>query len=81
MKTIRLFGWLSLLAMVACGRIEGAPSKAAQNPVHSVTLPAPAGMDDGDKLPARISEYVFLHHARYENIPVHAMAGVKSCPE
>jgi hypothetical protein len=76
-----MFGWLSLLSMVACGRIEGAPSEVVQNPGHSVTLPAPAGMGGGGKLPAGISEYVFLHHARYENIPVHALAGAKSCPE
>ena len=81
MKTIRLFGWLSLLSMAACGRIEGAPSEVVQNPDRSVTLPAPAVMDGSGKLPVRISEYVFLHHARYENIPAHAMAGVKSCPE
>jgi hypothetical protein len=80
-KTLGLFGLLSLLSIVACGRIEGAPGDAAQGPDRSVTLPAPAAMEGSGDVPARISEYVFLHQTRYENIPVLSVAGMTTCPE
>jgi len=79
-KTIRLLGLLSLLSILAYSRIAFAPSEAAQGPDRSVTLPAVAMEGDGN-LPAGLSVHVFLHQTRYEYIPVHAMAGVKACPE
>lgn len=81
MKTIGLFGLLSLLSIVAYGRIASAPSEAAQSPDRSVTGPAPVAMEGSGNLPAGLSEYVFLHQTLYENIPVNAMAGVTACPE
>jgi hypothetical protein len=36
-------------------------------------------MEGRDNLPAGLSEYVFLHQTRGENIPVHVMASVKAC--
>ncbi len=81
MKKIGLFGLLFLLSILAYSRIASAPSEAAQGPHRSVPLPAPAAMEGGGNLPAGLSEYVFLHQARHEIYPVHAMAGVKACPE
>ncbi len=81
MKTIGLFGLLSLLSIVAYSQVAGAPSEVAQGLDRAVTLPAPAAAGSNDNLPAGLSEYVFLHHARHESIPVHAMAGAMICPE
>lgn len=81
MKTIWLFGLLALLLTVAYNKVAGAPGEAAQSADRLVTLPAPVAMDDSGNLPAGLSEYVFLHQTRHEYIPVHAMAGVKACPE
>jgi len=80
-KTIGLFGLLSLLSIVAYSRIASAPSEAAPGPDRSVTHPAPVAMAGSGDLPAGLSEYVFLHRTRHENIPVHAMAGVQACTE
>lgn len=81
MKTIWLVGLLSLLLIVAANKVEGDPSAAARNPDGSITLPVPVAMGSNGNLPAGLSEYVFLHQARFESIPIHAMAGVKACPE
>lgn len=80
-KTIGLFGLLCLLSILAYSRIASAPSEAAQASDRSVTMRAPVAMVGSGNLPAGLSEYVFLHQTRYESIPVHAMAGVKACPE
>lgn len=80
-KTMGLLGLLSLLLIFAYSKVAGTPSVAAQGPDRSVTMPAPAVMEDSGKLPAILSEYVFLHQARDESIPVHAMAGATMCPE
>ena len=81
MKTIGLFGLSLLLSILAYSRISSAPSEAAQGPDRSVTLPAPVAIEGNAGLPAGLSEYVFLHHARHENVPVHAMAGVTTCSQ
>lgn len=81
MKTIGLLGLLPLLLIVAYNKVAGTPSEAAQSPDRSVTMPAPAVVGSSGNLPAGLSEYVFLHQTRHESIPVHAMAGVKACPE
>ena len=83
MKTVGLFGLLSLLSILAYSRIASAPSEAAQGPDRSVTMPAPVAMagEGSGVLPATLSEYVFLHQTRHENIAVRAMAGVTTCPE
>lgn len=81
MKTIGLLGLLSLLMIVAANKVEGDPSEAARNADGSITLPGPVGTGGSENLPEGLSKYVFLHQTRYESIPVHAMAGVKACPE
>lgn len=81
MKTIGLLGLLSLLMIVAANKVEGDPSEAARNPDRSITLPGPVGTGSSENLPAELLKYVFLHQTRDESIPVHAMAGVKACPE
>ena len=80
-KTIGLFGLVSVLSILAYSRIASAPSEAAQGPVRSVTLPAPVAIEGSGNLPARLSEYVFLHRNRQEIILVGAMADVKACPD
>jgi len=82
-KTIWMFGLLVLLLTVAYNKVSGAPSKAAQGADRSVIMPAPVAMagEGSGVLPPELSEYVFLHQTRHESIPVHAMAGVKACPE
>ena len=70
MKTTGLLALLSLLLTIAFNQVAGMPREEAR-----------AALESGDPLPALISEYVFLHQTRYESVPVHAMAGVKSCPE
>ncbi|HET9403343.1 MAG TPA: hypothetical protein VFO57_02045 [Burkholderiales bacterium] len=80
MKTIGLIGLLLLLSIVAYSKVAGAPSDVAQGLDRALTLPAPAATGSNDNLPVGLSEYVFLHHARLESIPVHAMAGVTACP-
>ena len=83
MKTIGLFGLLSLLSILAYSRIASAPSEAAQGPDRTVTMPAPVAMagEGSGVLSASLSEYVFLHQTRHESIPVRAMADVKACPD
>jgi hypothetical protein len=81
MRTIWLVGLLSTLLIVAYNKVASAPSDGAQSPDRSVTTPVPVAMGSNGNLPAGLSEYVFMHQARYESIPVHAMAGVKACPE
>jgi len=74
-------GSISLLLIVAYSNFGGAPRAAAQNAERSVIMRVAADLGTGDKLPPRLSEYLFLHQTRYENLPVHSMAGMKSCPE
>ena len=81
MKTTMALGMMSLLLIVAHNNVGGAPRAAAQGPDRSVTLAALADTESGDRLPDRLSEYLFLHQTRDENLPVHAMAGVKACTE
>ena len=77
MKTIGLLGLLSFLLLFASSKeVAGGPGAN-----RSITLQSPVDMEDGGNLPAALSEYVFMHQARHEGIPVHAMAGVTSCPE
>ena len=79
MKTAVLLGMISVLLIVAYNNVGGAPRAVAQGAERSAALQAPA--DTASKLPERLSEYLFLHQTRDENLPVHAMAGVKACPE
>jgi len=80
-KTIGLFGLLSLLSILAYSRIASAPSEAAQGPDRSVTLPAPVAMEGDGNLSVVLSEYVFLHQSHHESLLVRAMADVKACPD
>lgn len=79
MKTTVLLGMISVMLIVAYDNVGGAPRAAAQGVERLAVLQAPA--DTASKLPERLSEYLFLHQTRYENLPVHAMAGMKACPE
>lgn len=79
MKTTVLLGMISVMLIVAYDNVGGAPRAAAQGAERLAVLQAPA--DTASKLPERLSEYLFLHQTRYENLPVHAMAGMKACPE
>lgn len=81
MKTIGLFGVLAVLLLFAFDRVAGTASEAAQGPDPRITTPAAAVIGGSVKLPAELAEYVFLHQARPESIPVNAMAGVTTCPE
>jgi hypothetical protein len=73
MKLTGLSGLLSLLSIVACS--GGAPAEA-------VTAPEPVAPQVllTIDLPARLSEYVFLHRNREESAPLHVMAGMSTCP-
>ena len=81
MKSIGFLGLLFVLLMVAYSKVEGSPGEAARGPDRSVNMAAPVSMEGRGNQQVKPSEYVFLHHARYENLPVHAMAGVTTCPE
>ena len=81
MKSIGLLGLLFVLLMVAYSKVEGGPGEAAQGPDRPVALAALPDTESSGRLPERLSEYLFLHHARYEFLPVHAMAGVTTCPQ
>ena len=75
-KTNGLLGLLSFLLLFAGNQeIAGGPSAAAPGANSSVAT------ERGSNLPARLSEYVFLHQARHEGILAHAMTGVTTCPE
>jgi hypothetical protein len=65
---------LFLLSLLGYSRIASAPSEAAPGSGGSVTLLAPVAMEG-------FSVHVFLHRTRHEDIPVHALAGMKACPE
>lgn len=83
-KTVGLLGLLSLLLMAANNKVAGGTGgtgEAAPGASRPVTTQAPAVMDGSGNLPAGLSEYVFMHQARDESSPVHAMARVTSCPE
>jgi len=67
--------------MIGFDRVAGTPSEAAQGPDPRSATPAAAVIGGNGKLPARLSEYVFLHQARPESVPVNAMAGATTCPE
>jgi len=81
MKTTVLLGMMSLLLIVTYNNVGGAPRTAAQSPDRPVALAALADTESGGRLPDRLSEYLFLHQTRDENLPVQAMAGVKACTE
>ena len=75
-KTSGLLGLLSFLLLFASNQeIAGGQSAAGPGANRSVA------MEGGGNLPARLSEYVFLHQARHEGILAHAMTGVTTCPE
>lgn len=81
MKTTVVLGMMSLLSIVAYNNVGGSPRAAAQGPDRPVALAALADTESSGRLPERLSEYLFLHQTRDENLPVHAMASVKACPE
>ena len=64
-----------LLLFASNKEIAGGPSAAGPGANRSVA------MEGSGNLPARLSEYLFLHQARHEGIPAHAMAGTTTCPE
>ena len=80
MKTMWLLGLLSML-MVSYNLVASSPRAAAQGPDRPATLPGPVAIEGNAGIPEGFSEYVFLHHARHENVPVHAMAGVTTCSQ
>ena len=80
-KTVALFGLLSLLLIAAHNKVAGGTGEAALGSNRPVDTQAPAAMVGSDHLPAGFSEYVFMHQARAESSPVHAMARVTSCPD
>lgn len=76
MKTRGLLGLLFLLLLFASiQEIAGGPSAAGPGANRSVAK------EGGGNLPARLSEYVFLHQARHEGILAQAMTGVTTCTE
>jgi hypothetical protein len=80
MKSIWLLGLMSLL-LTAAYNMGSAARADAQNPERPLATPAPADTERGENLPARFSEYLFLHQTRDESFPVHAMVDVKACSE
>lgn len=81
MKTTVLLGMIALMSIVAYSNVGSAPRAISQGPDRPVAMAALADAGGSGGLSARISEYLFLHQARDENLPVHAMAGVKACTE
>ncbi len=81
MKTTVVLGMMSLLSIAAYNNVGGSPRAAEQGPDRPVALAALADTESSGRLPERLSEYLFLHQTRDENLPVHAMASVKACPE
>jgi len=79
-RAIGLLGLLSVLSMFAYSRVASAPSGMALGAERPVML-APAAVEGGGNLTERLSQYVFLHQARDESVPVHVMAGVATCPQ
>lgn len=80
-KAIALVGSLSLLLLVACESVTGAPGKSAPSLAQPVAAaPAPAVVAYSGELPAIICGYMFLHQVRQESLAFHAMAGVTACP-
>jgi hypothetical protein len=79
-KTMWLLALLSLLLIVGYDKVAGTPRGAIAGADQPLAIPA-AAPKGGGKLPARYSEYVFLHQTRDESLAVHAMAGGKACPE
>ena len=81
MKAIWLLGLMSMLLMLAYDKVAGMPGQLSQRLDWPVAPAGPGAGEDGTALPAEISEYLFVHQTRDEILPVHAMAGVKTCPE
>jgi len=79
-RAIGLLGLLSVLSMFAYSRVASAPSGMALGAERPVML-TPAAVEGGGNLSERFSQYVFLHQARDESVPVHVMAGVATCPQ
>lgn len=75
-----LLALLSLLLIIGYDKVAGMPRAAIAGADQPLAIPT-AAMEGGGKLPARISEYVFLHQTRHEGFVVHAMTGGKACPE
>jgi hypothetical protein len=80
-KAVGLFGLLLLLSLLGYSKIASAPTEAARGSDRPVTLPAPVATERRGVLPAGFSVHVFLHQTRHEDIPVHAMAVMRACPE
>jgi hypothetical protein len=80
-KALTLFGLLSLLLLVACESVTGAPGNSARSLAQpAAPVPAPTVMARSGELPANICGYMFLHQARQESLAFHTMAGVTACP-
>lgn len=79
MKALELFGLLALLLTVAYDG-AGTAGNAAQRPVGPVALQSAVAIEDKGLLPARLSEYAFLHQAARDT-PLHPMTAASICPE
>jgi hypothetical protein len=81
MKALWLVGLLVLLLTVAYDKV-GTASSAAQRPAEPVAPQSAVAIEDKTLLPARLSEYAFLHQAaRDRDIPRHLMSAAPLCPE
>ena len=81
MRVIGLLGLLSVLSMFAYSRVASAPSGMALGADRPVMLTPLAAVEGGGNLSERLSQYVYLHQARHESVPVNVMAGVTTCPQ
>lgn len=77
-KALVMLGLFSLLLLVTYDQVAGGPAKAVLSPGLQIVTPALA---DVVQVSSRVSEYVFLHQNRDEDIRIHGMAGVLLCTE
>ena len=70
MRAVGLLGLLLLLSLLGYSKIASAPNEAA-----------PVATAGSGVLSAAFSVHMFLHHTRDEHVSVHAMAGMRACPE
>ena len=81
MKAIWLTGLVFLLLMAAYSQVSGKTGEAVKGVGVPAILPAPAVAGARDTLPVWLSEYVHMHQNRDEDVQIHAVAGMLSCPE
>ena len=80
-KVLWVLGMLSLLLAFTYGMVAGEPGEAVKDAGPPTAMLTSVVAGDGGQVSASLTEYVFLHQNRHEDMRIHEMAGMTACPE